>query len=302
MTRGFVTIATGKEYYYILARNLLRSYRLWSRQDTPFAIICEEENEFTKEFDKAILLENPSRSYIDKLQLYRYLPYDETIFIDADSLAYGDLNAWWDVFSQGTDFAGFGLVRDLKDNIGWVDPKKTGEFQDQITYMPDIQGGVYYLRRSETCQRVFELANYFKDHYFEYGFLRYTEAPADEPVLSLAMAVQQCRTIRNMPKTGVSYVCTMPHFWNLKSNIMTPYVSYRSNMNWFSADLIHWGNRNTRYFQYRFDAANLSNYIENPKSILRPVLYTAKLKKVALFFSDFRFLPERVRGHLSFLK
>lgn len=31
MTRGFITIATGKEMYYKLALNLLKSYRLYSR-------------------------------------------------------------------------------------------------------------------------------------------------------------------------------------------------------------------------------------------------------------------------------
>ena len=48
MTRGFVTIATGSENYYRIARNLLRSYRLFTASPMPFALICDKENEYTE--------------------------------------------------------------------------------------------------------------------------------------------------------------------------------------------------------------------------------------------------------------
>lgn len=51
MTRGFITIATGKELYYQLAQNLLKSYRLYSRNPMPFAILCDRENTYTEQFD-----------------------------------------------------------------------------------------------------------------------------------------------------------------------------------------------------------------------------------------------------------
>lgn len=41
MTRGFITLATGKELYYQLARNLLMSYRLYTQNPMPFAIMCD---------------------------------------------------------------------------------------------------------------------------------------------------------------------------------------------------------------------------------------------------------------------
>ena len=45
--KGFVTIATGQERYYKLARNLLHSYRLFAKDPFPFAIISDRENEYT---------------------------------------------------------------------------------------------------------------------------------------------------------------------------------------------------------------------------------------------------------------
>ena len=121
--KGFVTIATGDTRYYKLAVNLLRSYRLHTGNPYCFAILCDRNNEYTALFDDVIILDNPTSSYIDKLRLFEYMPYEETIFIDADSLAYGDLNQWFQFFSENDnsrDFSCFGFaIRDLSSNKGW---------------------------------------------------------------------------------------------------------------------------------------------------------------------------------------
>ena len=88
--RGFVTIATGQERYYKLARNLLLSYRLFAENPVPFAIIADQENKYTDEFDNVIVISDASNSYNDKLKLFRELPYDETIFIESFTLKFLD--------------------------------------------------------------------------------------------------------------------------------------------------------------------------------------------------------------------
>ena len=106
--RGFATIATGSEHYYQLAANLLHSYRRNGGGAWPFAIIAEEENEYTKAFDQLVLMPNPTHSYMDKLRLFECLPYDEIIFIDADCLVYGCIDDWWSRFENGPAFSCFG--------------------------------------------------------------------------------------------------------------------------------------------------------------------------------------------------
>ena len=77
--RGFITIATGKEEYYRMAAYLVRSYRRFSHDPLPFAILCDRENEYTALFDDVILYPNEAtNSYLDKLDLGLYLPYNET--------------------------------------------------------------------------------------------------------------------------------------------------------------------------------------------------------------------------------
>ena len=38
---------------------------------------------------------------MDKIDIMRYSPYDETIFIDSDCIAFNDLNAYWKDFGGG---------------------------------------------------------------------------------------------------------------------------------------------------------------------------------------------------------
>lgn len=156
MTKGFVTIATGQERYFELARNLLRSYRLFASEKYPFAIICDKKNQYTEEFDDVILLDHAYCNYLDKLQLYEYLPYDETIFIDADSLAYGGLDEWWHIFRDADDFSLFGYMwTNLDSGRGWFVPSGLKEYQNQVTFISDFNGGIYYMRRGEICKEYF---------------------------------------------------------------------------------------------------------------------------------------------------
>ena len=182
MSRGFVTIATGKERYFKLAKNLLYSYRKFASVKYPFAIICDKINHYTEEFDEVILLKKAHCNYLDKLQLYDYLPYDETIFIDADSLAYGDWINGGILFIRPMIFH----FSDMHGQI-WIPggagsfQRGVNEYQDKVTFIPDFNGGVYYMRRGETCKEVFKLANYFSSHFHQYQFNGFT-TPADEPV------------------------------------------------------------------------------------------------------------------------
>lgn len=119
-TKGFITIATGKPYYYQLAANLVQSYRYHTKQAMPFAILAEEENEYTALFDDVVVVKDAKRTFMDKFLLFELCPYDETIFIDADSLCYGDLNAYWDLFKDATDFSAVGGILDKEEMGGAI--------------------------------------------------------------------------------------------------------------------------------------------------------------------------------------
>ncbi len=208
MTRGFVTIATGDEQYYKLARNLLHSYRNQVRpeEQAPFAILCDRACADTKEFDDVVIMESPNRSYMDKLMLYKYSPYDETIFIDADSLFFRDPQGLWEDFGDQDDVSCYGVALPLDSPKAWFSYEGCGQYQDQIQYLIDLHGGAYYFRRTERTRQIFELAISLAADYHQYGFRNFDQ-PADEPVMAMAMAICQCRPCEKVPG-GVS--CLSP--------------------------------------------------------------------------------------------
>lgn len=283
--RGFVTIATGSERYFRLVKNLLDSYRFHAG-GYPFAIICDRENEYTVAFDKVIVIENPSNSYMDKLRLFDHLPFEETIFIDADCLVYGNIDLWWELFEQANDFSVFGYAfEDLSTEHGWFRPKGMGEYSDRITFVPSFNGGVYYLRNTERCAEVFRIAQDCAKHYHDYAFLGFSK-PADEPVLALGMAVCGCRPL------NVSELIFAPKPKDVTVDILRGIAQRKGSAHNYR--LIHWSNYYTQKSLYRFEVGRL-NAASGGYSQIKKRLYQNGLAKAYLWVYDIGALFNRVK-------
>ena len=285
-----------------MALNLLHSYRMHTSNPMPFALIAEENNEYTEEFDTVIIMNSPTRSYMDKLCLYDYIPFDEVIFVDADSLAYSDLNEWWDYFSLGSDFSGFGMCWEVEAGQGWFDPNNIGEYSGKVPFVPALQGGVYYLRKTDTCYKVFELAKTIAANYFDYGWTGFTDTPADEPILALSMAIHNCRSIMNMPSEGFSHVCNFPKPRDLSADIDSGTLFYNSNGKQYTGELIHWGNKRTRYSMYCFEVEKMEKVInaEN-RGIVYFLLYNCKIRYYILAIKDLKYFMERAKRRIEWV-
>lgn len=280
--RGFVTIATGDEHYYKLAVNLLRSYRLNTNKSAPFAIIAETANKYTAEFDNYIQIKNPSHNYLDKLRLFDYLPYEETIFIDADCLVYGEINEWWELFGKGDDFSFFGYTyTDLNTRRGWFNTEGMKEYKDLIHFVPSGSSGICYLRNTERCKRVFDIAKDAAAHYSDYAFNVFSH-PADEPVLALGMAVCDCHP------TDAAEVAVYNKKYPTECDILKPYAVRIIKKERRPAKLVHWGNPSTRRSQYLFEVSKLNRFLKNgeEKSFFYKLMYKYSLKRKVLFIFD----------------
>ena len=260
-TRGFVTIATGERHYYEIARNLLRSYRLFSRRLVPFAIICDQENDITSEFDDVILIRNPRRSFLDKLRLPELVPYDETVFIDADCLAYRDLNGLWKFFSNCGDFATLGYAFPEWKH-GWFRLEDTGEFRDKVNFSMVFQGGAYFLRKgrldsfSATC-------GYILDHYDSFAFPGYpAKSPVDEPVFALACSIHNYLPAASYKDVFGYY----PLCGSLKADISKGRLSYRYPPKLFKSPggyFVHWSTAETSGELYKEETRKLDKMLES---------------------------------------
>lgn len=250
MTRGFVTLATGDDHYRRLAANLLRSYRRHCPEPLPFAIITDRETGDTAAFDRVILVESAAGNYLDKLALYDNLPFDETIFIDADCLAFGDLNAMFRWFASADDVSCHGRILPLTDKSGWFDYENIGKWQEKVKYCVGLHGGVYFIRRGPKAEAVFRRARELALDYDSFRFRGNFPTPGDEPLMALAMAIEGCRP---EPYRAEGICC----FWEWKNAL-------RMNVRWGRAVcagqrtiLVHFGTRYTKKLRYRLQAALL---------------------------------------------
>ena len=247
MTKGFITIATGKEQYYKIARNLLRSYRYTTESPLPFAILCEEENEYTKEFDVVRVYPKATRSYLDKVEMFELLPFDINIFIDADCLCFSDINHLFDIYEDADDFCCYGRVLPLDDKTGWFEyDNLNADLQKQINYVVGLHGGIYYMRKTEKCKKVLEDAKAFSKTYADYKFKGKFETPGDEPVVALSMAVNDCKPISFKYH---SIVCYWEHENNLELDIKNAVAVSKDKGE--SYDIVHWGTRFTTSIPYK---------------------------------------------------
>ena len=261
MTKGFITIATGKEEYYALAQNLLWSYRRFCREPLPFAILADRENEYTTEFDDVIIFPHgATNSYLDKLCLAEHAPYDITIFIDADCLAFGDLNVLFDHFRDADDVSCFGRVLPLDDKTGWFEYENLGELQQNVSYVVGLHGGIYYIRRGETSQKVFQDARSFVPDYPKFKFKGKFDTPGDEPLVALAMAVNSLRPI---PFIREDICCYWEHDQHMDMDITRGRATVDSQ---YDTILLHWGTRFTRGLHYQKQLA-LLELMDHPDQI-----------------------------------
>ena len=247
-SKGFITVATGKEEYYQLAENLLRSYHLFCKNPLPFAVLADQENVHTDKFDDVILFpDGASNSYLDKLSLGEFLPYDINLFIDADCLAYGDLNRLFDYFESADDFSCFGRVLPLDDKTGWFEYENLGEFQKKVSYVVGLHGGIYYMRKGETSRRIFDDAKAFVPDYPKFKFKGRFNTPGDEPLVALSMAVNGCRPV---PFVNEAICCYWEYLEHMKIDLSEGLAKVDSESP-YNALLVHWGTRYTRQLEYQ---------------------------------------------------
>ena len=279
MIRGYITIATGDLHYYMIAASLLKSYRTFTNNPLPFCIIAEEENEYTKQFDDVIITKESSHSFLDKFLLLKLCPYDETIFFDADSLAYGDLNKWWDFFDNSTDFSALGVNVDKNSSDAWYNVEDIWKYGDMIEYKSRVHAGVMFFRKSKVLNKIYEDC---LDIYRNYDklFFHTCGNAYDEAILGIAMPMNNMKALRENPELFGCYPCLS----YLKTDMIEGRLSIRTDWDGYTdrSTLLHFGTFHTYEPLYRFDVECL-DYMNSPRKILiDKIKYEHKLRLVIL--------------------
>ena len=264
-TRGFVTIATGAYEYSQMAYNLLRSYRRFSNGMYPFAVITDKSNELLDEFDQVILLKNTGHSFIDKLHIFDMAPYDETIFIDADCLAYGDLSKYFDYFAESDDVSCPGEIFPRDSQRGWFRTEDTAEYQDRIDYTVWLHGGIYYVRKTQKVLEFYQTCKQLEKDYKRLFFrFKYLTEPADEPIVALAMAIHHMKPTPPRPEILAFYRDSVIKNIDIVSGKLSYHVGCGDTEHGL---LVHWATSNTRKALYKTEAQKLQWACSQPGSV-----------------------------------
>lgn len=238
---GFITIATGSEKYHKMAYTLMISYKLTSENPYRFAVITDKETTYTDCFDDVIVIEDATKTYMDKVALLINSPYRETIFIDADCIAFNDLNKYWDYFKNASDFSGFGRILPLDAKDGWFNKDNLGKYKDKISNILDVHGGIYFIRKGDICNQMYNISQDIVRNYNEYSFRRFKK-PADEPILALAMALTKCLPV----KSKSNNYAWLRRTSNIKADFFSKKLNYRfDNTDTEDGMLMHFGSSRT---------------------------------------------------------
>lgn len=264
MAKGFITMAAG-DAYCRLAEHLYMSYKLFSGCEYPFYVITDKEGEerLSKLFDGVIVIDL-QRNTVDKLMFLKETPFDETIFIDADSSVVNDLNYVFDLFEKnGSDISAISRTVPLKDGEDGVQfsasaAKELGITQD----FPKFNGGVYYYRKSEAAQECIDFM--FRDalpNYHHYGLLTdKTLVKYDEPIFIISMLKYGMKTLP--VESNIMFLLFEKHDkvrWDMNKRV----CFYPWDGMIVSPLIIHWKFGGTETFQYeKYDARIKGRYLK----------------------------------------
>ncbi len=211
--QGYLTLALDNQKYALLARNLALSIQ-HRDPGRPISVIINSSVSIPERdrglFDQVIL--NPDDNGVfgcaHKIFMFDKSPYEQTLFIDADSLLIGqDIEKFWSML-QSYDFT---VVGDKAYQGHWGGDLDIGEIRKHlgIPYVVRMNSGVIYFKRgavtshiAEEIKAIFDGAKDLisSEHRANVGEF------ADEPIIGAAMGRLGLEPLPAITETGTLMV------------------------------------------------------------------------------------------------
>lgn len=186
MTRGIITIALGADYYVRMAKDLALSARRHCGSEPRAVITDSRDPELLSLFDEAIPVDRTlGDPLFQKLWLDRYTPFDDTLFIDSDSLLVGNLEAVWHACA-GREC---GFVGEEQTSGSWYGADIASVCrQCDLPWLATLNSGMIFFRRGAAASSVFASARDAMSSYETLGFQPFRETRTDEVGFALAFS------------------------------------------------------------------------------------------------------------------
>ena len=181
----FFTVATGDKYLSF-AFTLARSYKFHHDDEIPFFIISDTDFTLPKDLrwiKKKIITGDLLTSGVSyKFNFDQITPAYKSIFIDADSIIYGNISHVFNIPNSAIQIIG---MKETKGNWAGLElPEVLDHFA--IPYIIRYCGAFYYIIKNQLTANICETAKQLS--LSNYMFQRHTKSVNDEPVLSISLA------------------------------------------------------------------------------------------------------------------
>ena len=168
---GYITVITdGNARYVEMAINLALSIKLNDKR--PVCLLTDEKTKIPKEyrkyFDYKIIINSSDAlaGTLNKFLLFKYSPFEKSLFIDPDSLLIkNDVSYFWKKLNN-YHFTVVGWKCYNQAKFGGTNRKTVSELRaiTGVPYVVVFTGSLIYFNKSETSKKVFEKAyEYYKE-------------------------------------------------------------------------------------------------------------------------------------------
>jgi hypothetical protein len=183
---GVVTIAQGAKKYIDMSKMLAVSLMLSNPAIKRAVVTDAPQEEFEGLFDIYIPYNAAyGNGLSQKLNLDKYTPFEETLFIDSDCLVLNSLNPMIELCRKHP-FVVFG--GQISSGEWYMDVDAMCKKFD-LPSIPLFNGGTYYFNNSEIATNIYAQARLLSENYDTLGFKRIGHSVNEEPLIAVAMAL-----------------------------------------------------------------------------------------------------------------
>lgn len=249
MSHGVITLAFGKPKFIHMAKCLAKSLRRHD-SDLPLAVVTDSTDVELPDLFDFIIPYRPEYglNLRQKMHLDLYSPFEETLFVDSDSLAVRSLDEFWEAF-RNYDFGAVGhaLVR-----RGIWDEYLDTDFilnHFNLTEVPKFNGGIYYFKHNEKADTVCNTARELMRDWERLKFKPFRgEGPCDEALYGVAMAIHGI-SLNNMKEKGMYSPLSV--IGSVECDVLGGYCRFNKEGRIVAPSILHFATWTERYIYRR---------------------------------------------------
>jgi hypothetical protein len=183
-TRGVVTIAIGSQVYLDMARDLALSLELHCPHIARAVLTDSTSIELARLFDTVIPYRPEyGHGLYPKIWIDQYTPFQETLYIDGDSLVVRNLDLVWNLFRDQE----FAFVGKVISTGYWYTDIAALLARLRLASIPSLNGGMFAFKSGEVASRILRRTReIFRDEE-QFPFDPWGNSRTDEICLAIAL-------------------------------------------------------------------------------------------------------------------